>query len=230
MTSKKATILLVDDDPTVVAMVSAAVKAEGYALRTTSDANRGFAYLTEDVIDLALLDIQLPGISGLKLLELMKQDPRTAHIPVLMLTLRKAESDKVTGLKTGADDYLGKPFSVKELLARVEALLRRTRHGGKMNQVFEIAGIRVDLGAMEVRIKNKKVELTPTEMGMLVRLLQHPGQVLTYRILSEALSEGSKIITSETLYAHVNHLRDKLGASGERIETVYGVGYKFRAD
>ena len=227
MTTKAATILIVDDDPGVAELLGPALKEAGYKVRTAASADQAFAVLTGDMVDLLLLDYQLPGISGLKLLEILKQDPRTAGLPVIMQTTRGAEADKVAGLKTGADDYLAKPFSIKELLARVEALLRRARHQGRTGRVMEAAGIRVDLDSREVTAKGKMAELTGIEFDLLVRLIQRPGQVLTYQILSEALSEGSRIMTSENLYSHVKNLRRKLGPGGERIETVYGVGYKF---
>ena len=227
MTTRAATILIVDDDPEVVELLGPALKAAGYKVRTAANADQAFSVLTGDMVDLLLLDYQLPGISGLKLLEILKQDPRTASLPVIMQTLRGAEADKVAGLRTGADDYLAKPFSVKELLARVEALLRRARHQGRTGRVMEAAGIRVDLDSREVTAKDKTAELTGIEFDLLVRLIQRPGQVLTYQVLSEALSEGSRIMTSENLYSHVKNLRRKLGSAGERIETVYGIGYKF---
>ena len=122
------------------------------------------------------------------------------------------------------------PTTDEELLARVEALLRRSRHAGKTGRVLEAAGIRIDFDAHEVMVKNKRVDLTPLEFALLTRLAQRAGQVLTYQILSDALSEGSRIMTSESLYSHVKNLRQKLGAAGDRVETVHGIGYKFRAD
>ena len=226
----KATILAVDDDANITELLERSLKEAGYTVRIADNANQGFAVLTSEPVDLVLLDFQMPGISGLKLLEIIRQDARTAHLPVMMLTVRKTELDKVTGLKTGADDYLIKPFSVKELLARVEALLRRSRHAGKTGRVLEAAGIRIDFDAHEVVVKNKRVDLTPLEFALLTRLAQRAGQVLTYQILSDALSEGSRIMTSESLYSHVKNLRQKLGSAGERVETVHGIGYKFRED
>ena len=224
----KATILAIDDDSNVTEMLEGALKQAGYAPRIAENADQGFAILTSEPVDLVLLDFQLPGISGLKLLEIIRQDPRTAEIPVMMLTVKKSELDKVAGLKTGADDYLIKPFSVKELLARVEALLRRSRHSGRTGRLMEIAGIRIDFDAHEVAVKNKRVDLTPLEFALLARLAQRPGQVLTYQMLSDALSEGSRIMTSESLYSHVKNLRQKLGSAGNCVETVHGIGYKFR--
>ncbi|MBI3548502.1 MAG: response regulator transcription factor [Elusimicrobia bacterium] len=226
----KATILLVDDDPAITEVLEPALTDAGYTVRTATDANQAFSVLAEDMVDVMVLDIQLPGISGLKLLKLIKEDPKTAGVAVLMLTLRKSESDKVTGLDTGADDYVAKPFSVKEVLARVGALIRRSRHAGQTARVLEAAGIRIDFDAFEVVVGKRKADLRPMEFALLARLMQHAGQVLTYRILSEALSEGSRIITSETLYAHVKNLRQKLGSAGDRIETIYGIGYKFKGD
>ncbi|MBI3547671.1 MAG: response regulator transcription factor [Elusimicrobia bacterium] len=224
------TVLVIDDDRAIVDVVETALKAEGYSVRTAKNADQAFATMTNDVVDMLILDVQLPGISGLKLLEIVKQDPRTSSVPVLMLTTRKSESDKVAGLKTGADDYLGKPFSVKELLARVEALLRRTRHDGRTSRVIEAGGIRIDLDGLMVTLKDKKIDLRKAEFDLLVRLMQRSGQVLTYQILSEALSDGTKVMTSENLYWHAKNLRQKLGSAGAKIETVHGIGYRFNGD
>ena len=228
MTGQKATVLVIDDDREVIDLIEPTLKDAGYRVRVAKNADQGFTLLTSDIVDLILLDVQLPGLSGFKFIEILKQEPRTAALPVLMLTSRKSESDKVTGLHAGADDYLTKPFSMRELLARVQALLRRSRHEGRVDRLLEAGGIRIDLDAREAAVDGKRVDLRRTEFDLLVRLIQRSGQVLTYQVLSEALSEGSKIMTSGNLHSQVKNLRDKLGAAGERIETVHGIGYKFR--
>lgn len=227
MTAKGAAVLVVDDDPAVIGLLEPALGAAGYRVRTASSADQAFAVISEESVDLILLDFKLPGISGLKLLEILKQDPSTASIPVIMQTTRGSEADRVAGLTTGADDYVVKPFSVKELLARVDALLRRVRHEGRSGRIIQNGGVRLDLDARTVEVEEGAVGLTSMEFDLLLRLLRRPGQVLTYQVLSAELSEGAKILTSENLYAHIKNLRRKLGRAGVRIATVYGIGYKF---
>lgn len=227
MTAKGAVVLVVDDDPAVLGLLEPALGAAGFRVRTASSADQAFAVISEESVDLILLDFKLPGISGLKLLEILKQDPSTSSIPVIMQTTRGSEADRVTGLVTGADDYVVKPFSVKELLARVDALLRRVRHEGRSGRTVQCGGVRLDLDARTVEVEEGSVGLTSMEFDILLRLLRRPGQVLTYQVLSAELSEGARILTSENLYAHIKNLRRKLGGAGERIATVYGIGYKF---
>lgn len=223
----KASILITDDDPAVAEILTPALDAAGYLVQHTDNADSAFALLAGGTVDLLLLDVQLPGISGMKLLDILKENPKTARLPVIMLTLRGEESSKVRGLLGGADDYLVKPFSVPEVLARIEALLRRVRQDGNLANAVELEGIRVDFDRRDVSVAGSSVDLTPIELELLALLMRREGSVLTYQQLSEALSHGARILTSGTLYVHVKNLRRKLGSRGERIETVHGIGYKF---
>ena len=222
----KASLLLVDDDHNIAALVCTALAEEGYKVFYAKDADSAVAYLKKETVDLLLLDIELPGISGMKLLELLKQDGRTAAIPVIMLTVLGNEAAKVQGLKSGADDYLVKPFSKKELAARVEAVLRRLRHSDQPIRRIETDDICLDLDQREVTVKGKRVVLTPAEFDLLRMFVERRGYVFSYRMLADSLAQSGKEVTSESLYVHVNNLRRKLGASGKRIETVHGIGYK----
>lgn len=225
-----AKILLVDDSSAIAQVVVPALKQAGYAALHASDANKGFALLKRERIDLLILDIAMPGISGLQMLQLLKQDAATARLPVIMLTVHDDERLKLRSLKGGADDYVTKPFSGPELLARVEALLRRSRDQGDLQRRLEGGGVSVDLDRRDVVVKGKRVVLTGAEFELLCRLLRRKGHVLTYRALSDAMSDGGREVTSETLYAHVKNLRAKLGPAAEAIETVYGTGYRFLDD
>ncbi|MBI3547489.1 MAG: response regulator [Elusimicrobia bacterium] len=229
MSATKATILAVDDDPSIMMMLEAALKGAGYTARKAGSADEAFGLLKGEVVDLILLDVELPGISGLSLIDLLKKDPKTAAIPVILITVRRRESEKVGGLQAGADDYIVKPFSVKEMLARVEAVLRRTRRAGAVDRYFEIAGLRVDLDSREVVVKGKTIEMTALEFALLVRLLERRGQVLAYKVLGESLSDGFRVMTSGNLHNHVMNLRKKLGSAGGKIKTVRGLGFKFDA-
>ncbi len=221
-----AKILLVDDSTAVAQVVVPALKQAGYMAYHAPDANKGFAVLKRERIDLLLLDIDMPGISGLQMLQLLKQDEATARIPIIMFTVHEEEKLKVQGLKGGADDYIVKPFSGPELLARVEALLRRSRDQGDLQRRMEGGKISVDLDRREVKAAGKRVSLTAAEFDLLTILMRRKGHVLTYRALSDAMTDGGREVTSETLYAHVKNLRAKLGAA-DAIETVYGTGYRF---
>ncbi|MBI3506907.1 MAG: response regulator transcription factor [Proteobacteria bacterium] len=227
MKPKKAAVLVIDDDPLIQNTVEAALKRAGYSVHTAGNADKGLAVLRSETIDAVLLDLLMPGITGLQLLEFLKKDARTARIPVLMITTQGTESDKVKGLDTGADDYLVKPFSVKELVARVAALLRRSQQGGEVAPILELGGIRIDFEGRAVYAGAKKLDLTPIEFDLLTLLMRRAGKVISYQGLSDAMSEGARVMTSQTLYNHLKNLRSKLGTKGEQIETVHGIGYKF---
>lgn len=220
-------VLLVDDDASVAALIKSDVTKAGYSIHHAKNADSGFAHLVSEKVDLAILDIQLPGISGLALLEMIKKDPRTAKIPVIMLTLRGEEEFKLQGLRGGADDYLVKPFSTKELIARIEAVLRRTRHEGRMDPVLEVDSIRIEYEKRLVKVNGKTIELTGSEFDLLALVARRPGHVFTYAMISDHLSTSERILNSENIHVHVKNLRRKLGSRRELIETVYGIGYRF---
>ncbi|MBI3549689.1 MAG: response regulator transcription factor [Elusimicrobia bacterium] len=230
MKGKKGVVLVVDDDPMIREMLEPALKQAGYETRMTSSADKAFAVLRSGPVDILILDIVLPGIDGIQMLGLLKKDAATAGLPVLMLTNQVSERSKVSGLKTGADDYVVKPFSIHELLARVEALLRRSQRSGRMDAVLEAGGIVMNIDARSVTANGKKVDLTVIEFDLLALLIRREGNVLSYQALSDAMSEGARIMTSESVYNHVKNIRAKLGGAGKRIETVHGIGYKFDRD
>ncbi|OGS18612.1 MAG: hypothetical protein A3J70_07330 [Elusimicrobia bacterium RIFCSPHIGHO2_02_FULL_61_10] len=222
-----SSILIVDDDRTIGHVMKEALLKEGYQVKHVEDADSAYALLQHQSFDLVLLDINLPGISGLKLLELLKQEPKTASLPVIISSIRGDESNKVKGLEIGADDYMVKPTSLKELQARVKALLRRTQRSGQMSNIVESNGIRLDLDRQEAWVEGQRLELTQVEFQILILLIKRQGMLLSYQVLSEVISSGAKDITSQTVYVHINNLRKKLGRKGRLIETVYGMGYKF---
>ena len=220
-------ILIVDDAKDIAKLVQSILTDAGFKTTHVADADSAVARLKSDTYDLILLDIELGGISGLHLLEMLRKDPRTARMPVILMTVLGSESQKVRGLGAGADDYVVKPFSGKELLARVQALLRRSRSAAQPEDVIESGGVTLDLNRREVAVKGKRVKLTTMEFDFLALLVKHKGYVLSYRTLSETLSQGAQVMNSETLYAHIKNLRRSLGDAGKLIETVHGVGYKF---
>lgn len=227
MPAATASVLLVDDDRGILESLEPTLAHAGYSVRCARTADQAFAHMNGGVVDLVILDVELPGLSGIELLKIVRRHPKFSRVPVLMLTMHGRDSEKVTGLRTGADDYLVKPFSLKELMARVEALLRRSRHDGRPQSVLEAGGIRIDMDSREITSHDDPVELTPMEFALLTRFIERKGLVFTYQALSETLSEGARIMTSDNVHAHVKNLRRKLGKSGELIENVHGIGYKF---
>lgn len=225
----KTSVLLVDDDRNLSGLVAKAVREAGHKVACVENASDALEFLSHEKADIILLDIQLPGISGIKLLEMLKENPKTAGLPVIMLTVLGDESHKVNGLKGGADDYLTKPFSTKELLARMEALIRRTNNQGRTRTVLEAGGLRVDVDTQEATYKKKRLVLTKAEFNLLAYFIRRKGFVLSYENLADAMIEGAddRIVTSETLYTHVKNLRKKMGAAAKMIESTRGVGYKF---
>jgi DNA-binding response OmpR family regulator len=223
--SMKSKILLVDDSVQIANLVVPFLKKSGYAVEHVTDADDAVSWLKTERTDLLLLDVDLPGISGIKLLEILKKDAKTASIPVIMITVRGEESAKISGLRTGADDYLVKPFSNPELLARVEALLRRVQHSGQVHSVLETGGIRMDMERREVFTDGKRVTMTAGEFDLLALLMSRKGHVLTYQIIGDSL--GTPDRTSNNLSVHIKNIRAKLGGAGKLIETVYSVGYRF---
>lgn len=222
-----AKILVVDDDEVIADLLKAVLKAAGFTVHCVGNADSAFAFLRQDHADLVVLDICLPGISGLKLLELLRQEPRTSGLPVMLLSALGAEDSKVRGLVGGADDYMVKPMSPNELVARVISLLRRTRNGGQREETAAAGGIQVNFDRQEVLVQGRRVDLTRAEFELLATFMRRPGYVLSYENLSRQVSGPVAPMTSGNLYAHIKNLRRKLGRQGGLIRTVYGTGYRF---
>ena len=223
----KGQILVVEDDASIGELVLTVLSQAGFRCRHVRSADAAAALLLREKVDLLLLDIGLPGISGIKLLQAVREEPGTAGLPVILISSRNRPVDKVAGLRAGADDYLGKPFTIAELLARAEAVLRRVDRPVEGLGPLEGGGVRLDLDRQEASVSGERVALRPLEFKLLSVLMRRKGFVFSYAALSEALSEGGKVMTSENLYAQTKNLRRALGRSGRLIETVHGVGYKF---
>lgn len=218
----KNSILVVDDDPGMSKFICTSLEEAGYKAHRAKDVSGGLAKLKNEKIDLLILDIELPGLSGLQMLELLKKDAATAKLPVIMLTVKNEEAFKLKGLKGGADDYLTKPFSPKELVARIEAILRRSRPVAH-DQVLQAAGLRLDLARREASYKGKSIDLRPAEFDLLAALVRHAGKVLSHKDAGAALPSGE--IKPEGLHTHVKNIRTKVG-NADLIETVHGLGYR----
>ena len=222
-------VLVVDDEPDIVALVVYHLAKSGYAVSTATNGTEALAIAKRDKPALVVLDLMLPGLSGLEVMEELRADPATARVAVLMLTARREEEDRIRGLTLGADDYLTKPFSPPELVLRVGAILRRVRAGGEDSaDVRQIGPLRIDSTAHRVTVDGREIDLTPTEFKLLTLLAERKGRVQPRNLLLEVVWEAAPDIQTRTVDMHVQRLRAMLGAAGDLIETVRGFGYRIR--
>ncbi len=233
MTDSPARILIVDDEPSITEFVSYNLKKEGYEVAVAADGDTALALAAHTSFDLVVLDVMLPGIDGY---EVCRRLRASSSVPVLFLSARDTELDKVVGLEIGGDDYLAKPFGVRELTARVKALLRRapsgSRDGGVAGERFEVAGVVLDEGAHTAIAEAGPIDLTPREFELLACLMRHAGKVLSREQLLRDAWGWEYLVETKTVDTHVKRLRDKLEAAKvdpALVETVRGYGYRFRA-
>jgi DNA-binding response OmpR family regulator len=227
---KKARILVVDDEPDLVELVQHHLQKEHYEVVTAPDGDKALAEARRKLPDLVILDLMLPGIDGLEVCRRMRADPRTMHIPIVMLTAKGEEADAVIGLGQGADDYIRKPFGIKELLARVAARLRNVRGDEPLDlqKIARFGDLVVDPIKHEVTVAGKPVALTMTEFKLLHFLVFNRGRAYTRNELLNAVLGQNAIVIDRNVDVHVATLRKKLGAYGNHILTIRGLGYKFR--
>src|SRR5579862_2486908 len=218
-------ILVIDDEPDVLTLVASKLKAAGFTVLTASDGGEGLAKAQAELPALIVLDLMLPGLSGLEICKKLRGSPETAGIFTIMLTARHEEYDRIVGFEMGADDYICKPFSPKELVLRVKSILRRGETE-KAAAVLEIGPLRIDRTRREVRVKNAPVTLTSMEFNVLASLAEISGRVLSRQNLLDRLWGGGGSGESRTIDVHVRHLREKLGAAADCIETIRGFGYR----
>lgn len=220
------TILIADDNPKIVEVLSAYLIAEGFDVVTAANGTEAEAAVAKRVPDLALLDIMMPGVDGI---ELTKRFQRDHALPVILVTARSDEIDRLIGLEVGADDYISKPFSPREVVARVKAVLRRAEHTGTIGAALRVGSLEVDPYSRRVTVEEVLVELTRTEFDLLATLAAHPGRVYTRMQLMEAAQGDAFEGYERTIDAHVKNVRRKIGddpRSPRFIQTVFGVGYK----
>ena len=222
-------ILVVDDETDIVALVAYHLAKAGYRVSTAVTGGDALALARQERPALLVLDLMLPDLSGLEVLEQLREDETTRGVAVLMLTARKEEQDRIRGLSLGADDYLTKPFSPQELVLRVGAILRRVRATPATADVLQIGTVHIDRAAHRVAIDGHEVELTPTEFKLLLTLAERRGRVQARGHLLETVWEAAPDIQTRTVDMHIQRLRTKLGAAGDMIETVRGFGYRLRA-
>jgi two-component system alkaline phosphatase synthesis response regulator PhoP len=221
-----AKILVIDDEPSIVNLVKAYLKPEGYEVFTASDGNAGLKAARAYKPDLIVLDLMLPGMDGMEVLTRLR---RESQVYVILLTTKTEETDRVVGLTVGADDYVTKPFSPRELVARIKAALRRHQPGtgsGTESAVLAFRHVRIDIGARRVTVDEQPVELTAVEFDLLKALAASRGRVLTREQLLDIVWGGTHYGELRVVDVHLGHVRQKLG-SDKFIATVRGVGYRF---
>jgi two-component system, OmpR family, phosphate regulon response regulator PhoB len=226
-----ATVLVVEDEPQIQELVAVNLEHSGHKVLRAASAEEAEAAIRTALPDVLVLDWMLPGESGLAFARRLRTDERTRDLPILMLTARAMEQDKISGLEAGADDYLTKPFSPKELAARIKAVLRR-RAPQLSGDAVEIGGLRLDPSTRRVVAKDRRVELSPAEFRLLHFLMAHPGRVYSRAQLLDQVWGDHVFIEERTVDVHIRRLRKALEPSGHDalIDTVRGAGYGLRAD
>lgn len=227
-------ILVVEDEPDIAALVAYQLTREGYRVETAGTGPEALQAISRDVPDLVILDRMLPGLSGDEVLRRLRDDPATSNIPVLVLTAKREQEDRIKGLELGADDYLTKPFSPRELVLRVQAILRRARDSGLNvgGRILEAGPIRMDLSSHQATLSGQELNLTPMEFRLLQALMERRGRTMSRTQLLEKAWDvergASERIQTRTVDMHVRRLRGKLGKTGDWIETIRGFGYRLR--
>ena len=224
-------VLVVEDERDIAALVGYHLTKEGHRVRTAETGQEALDAMKAERPDIVILDLMLPGLSGYEVLAEMRRSAEMSEIPVVVLTARRDEADRVKGLELGADDYVTKPFSPRELVLRVSAVLRRSRAPAVAGATRVLQGgpVTIDLNAKSVMSDGLQLDLTPTEYNLLATLIERRGRVQSRRQLLETAWEINAQIETRTVDMHVQRLRTKLGPHGDLIETVRGFGYRFRA-
>ncbi len=223
----KPKILVVDDEPDLLELIDVNLKAAGYSVLLAASGKEALRQAREAGPDLILLDVMLPELDGLEVCKGLRQDPATAAIPILMLTARASEIDRVLGLELGADDYVTKPFSVRELLLRIKNLLRRTPSPDTRGDLLQFGSLLIDRPRHRVTFDGRPVELTLTEFKLVTLLAERKGRVQSRDQLLKDVWGYNSLIDTRTVDTHMRRLRTKLGRASKYLDTVRGVGYRF---
>ena len=219
-------LLLVEDDPALAELLEFRFKAEGYAVSVTADGDEALLLAAEEAPDLVVLDWMIEGTSGIEVCRRLRRDKATAHVPIIMLTAREAEDDRIRGLETGADDYVTKPFSPRELIARVNAILRRIRPA-LAGEVLTVGDLSLDATAHRVTRRAQTISLGPTEFRLLKFFMEHPGRVFSRGQLLDAVWGTDSDIELRTVDVHIRRLRKGIEIAGtaDPVRTVRSAGY-----
>jgi len=223
----KPKVLVVDDEPDALELVKVNLTSAGLDVLTASDGESALQKARSALPSLILLDLMLPEVDGLEVCKILRRDPATKEIPIIMLTAKAAEIDRVLGLELGADDYVTKPFSPRELVLRVKALLRRSERQGETSEQLRIGTLLLDVPRHVVRVQNKTIDLTATEFKLLTVLAQRRGRVQSREQLLRDVWGYDTPIDTRTVDTHMRRLREKLGSAARYLDTLRGVGYRF---
>ncbi|MEJ7730389.1 MAG: response regulator [Polyangiaceae bacterium] len=223
-------ILLVEDERDIARVIAYNLKQAGFDVVTAGDGETAMRAAREEQFDLVILDLMLPGISGMEVCRRLKQSPQTARTPIVMLTAKGEELDRVVGFELGADDYVVKPFSVRELILRVQAILRRGSSAEAQEERVQFGVLRFDRAAHRAWVEAAEVALTAREFKLLTTFYDRRGRVLSRDTVLDDVWGTDTDVTERNVDTHVKRLREKLGAAGDYVETVRGVGYRFRAE
>jgi two-component system phosphate regulon response regulator PhoB len=223
----KPKILVVDDEPDAVELIEFNLKSAGFEVVTAGDGAEALQKAQNVLPNLIILDVMLPELDGMEVCKMLRREAATAKIPIIMLTAKAAEIDRVLGLELGADDYVTKPFSPRELVLRVKNMLRRGQPTDEKAEKILAGDLVIDIPKHAVLVKGKKVELTATEFKLLTVLAQRRGRVQSRDQLLQDVWEYDSLIDTRTVDTHMRRLRDKLGSAARYLDTIRGVGYRF---
>src|SRR5436309_768961 len=223
---RKPKILVVDDEPDALELIEFNLKATGFEVITADDGKEALKKALAVLPNLILLDLMLPEIDGLEVCKILRHDATTAAIPIIMLTAKAAEIDRVLGLELGADDYVTKPFSPRELVLRVKSLLRRLQSADEKKEQLRFGDLLVDIPGHYVSVKGRSIDLTATEFKLITLLAQRRGRVQSRDQLLRDVWEYDTMIDTRTVDTHMRRVREKLGTAARHLETVRGVGYR----
>ena len=228
--SKKQRILVVDDEPDAVELIAFNLNSAGFDVVTADDGQEAIRKAESGHPDLIVLDVMLPEMDGLEVCKRLRAGAETANIPIVMLTAKAGEVDRVLGLELGADDYVTKPFSPRELVLRVKNLLRRVQSEKEPKTEIRVGDLFVNVPRHEVLVKNKRIDLTATEFKLLTTLIQRSGRVQSREQLLRDVWDYNTLVDTRTVDTHMRRLREKLGGNARHIETIRGIGYRFTED
>jgi len=220
-------ILVVDDEPEAVELVEFNLKQAGFEVLAAADGAEALKKAHSTLPSLIVLDLMLPEVDGLEVCKMLRRDPATAAVPIVMVTAKAAEIDRILGLELGADDYVTKPFSPRELVLRVKNILQRGRAKGAEAEVYKFGELLIDTPRHLVSWRGKQIELTATEFKLLAVLAQRRGRVQSREQLLRDVWEYNSLIDTRTVDTHMRRLREKLGQAAKHLDTVRGVGYRF---
>ena len=230
MTAKKAKVLVVDDEPDALELVEFNLRNEGFEVSSAIDGNEALRKAREIIPDVIILDLMLPEVDGLEVCKIIRRNDVTSGIPIIMLTAKAGEIDRVLGLELGADDYLTKPFSPRELVLRIKNILKRRSSKEEEKDQIQAGILFVDIPRHDVQVKGTSIQLTATEFRLLTILMQRKGRVQSRDRLLQDVWDYDSMIDTRTVDTHMRRLREKLGDASKYLDTVRGVGYRFVID